>query len=633
MNKINVSLTQMRKIRSLLGEEDEEDLFFDRFAPEPAAELGKGQEWEVGNLEEIGSTALQNLPYSAAERFREVEEVARDPKSFLKGLGNLAVGTGDVFAEKFGAAPTERGQMARQAGQQIAAGFEAENFARDPLAPVSNVLGALAPFSPVGKGSIGRAALSADLPGMALATGVRAAGTGGRALLAAGKKTGELGGKLAAQIPGYTTGMGGERVVAAAQAGFESPEVRRLAIQQMTREFSHKDIGEAVGSEIQKTVDELAAAEVAALDAAGDQLFNVLPIKQQLLGDIQNGGAGGILKRLNITVRPVEKGGVTISDYGTFSGSLKTATQKVDLDFPPAVLGGDDAKLADFLKKFLEANDSMTARELHEWKQLLDQIRPTEPYAGKIIGGIREPIRKGLSGVKGYDTSSEKLHEFFTFVENIEEELGKKVRVKGRDRLKRSALGRTLQRAFENRGAEILDVVEELDRTFPDLNLKAKLAGESMSGIAPTGIVGRSQVAGAVGGIAGLAAGGGAMALGAGIPTAIAVGVMTLPFFSPQAVGRIAIELGASARVASTVVKRIKELKSRAGVLNIPESTLKMLTIAQVINRITQEENRGNLQMGGGPRSMPAWDATQKQEASSDSTIEQPSFLGQFAPR
>ena len=190
-----------------------------------------------------------------------------------------------------------------------------------------------------------------------------------------------------------------------------------------------------------------------------------------------------------------------------------------------------------------------------------------------------------------------------------------------------------MQRAFENRGAEILDVVEELDRTFPDLNLKAKLAGESMSGIAPTGIVGRSQVAGAVGGIAGLAAGGGAMALGAGIPTAIAVGVMTLPFFSPQAVGRIAIELGASARVASTVVKRIKELKSRAGVLNIPESTLKMLTIAQVINRITQEENRGNLQMGGGPRSMPAWDAAQGQETSPDSTIEQPSFLGQFAPR
>ena len=623
MNKINVSLTQMRKIRSLLGEED--DLFFDRFAPEPAAELGKGQEWEVGNLAEIGSTALQNLPHSAAERFREVEEAAGDPVGLLKGLGNLAVGTGDVFAEKFGAAPTEEGQMARQAGQQIAAGFEAENFARDPLAPVSNVLGALAPFSPIGKGSIGRAALSADLPGMALATGARAAGTGGRALLAAGKKTGELGGKLAAQIPGYTTGMGGERIVAATQAGFESPEVRRLAIQQMTREFSHKDIGEAVGGEIQKTVDELAAAEVAALDAAGDQLFDVMSIKHKLVGDIQNGGAGGILRRWNIEVNPVEKGGIKISE-----GKRHV---RLDVDFPPAVLGGDDAKLLAFLKKFLEADNTMTARELHEWKQLLDQIRPTEPYAGKIIGGIREPIREGLSGVKGYDTSSEKLHEFFTFVENIEEELGKKVRVKGRDRLKRSALGRTLQRAFENRGAEILDVVEELDRTFPDLNLKAKLAGESMSGIAPTGIVGRSQVAGAVGGVAGLAAGGGAMALGAGIPTAIAVGVMTLPFFSPQAVGRIAIELGASARVASTVVKRIKELKSRAGVLNIPESTLKMLTIAQVINRITQEENRGNLQMGGGPRSMPAWDAAQGQETSPDSTIEQPSFLGQFAPR
>ena len=623
MNKINVSLTQMRKIRSLLGEED--DLFFDRFAPEPAAELGKGQEWEVGNLAEIGSTALQNLPHSAAERFREVEEAAGDPVGLLKGLGNLAVGTGDVFAEKFGAAPTEEGQMARQAGQQIAAGFEAENFARDPLAPVSNVLGALAPFSPVGKGSIGRAALSADLPGMALATGVRAAGTGGRALLAAGKKAGELGGKLAAQIPGYTTGMGGERIVAATQAGFESPEVRRLAIQQMTREFSHKDIGEAVGGEIQKTVDELAAAEVAALDAAGDQLFDVMSIKHKLVGDIQNGGAGGILRRWNIEVNPVEKGGIKISE-----GKRHV---RLDVDFPPAVLGGDDAKLLAFLKKFLEADNTMTARELHEWKQLLDQIRPTEPYAGNIIGGIRKPIREGLSRVKGYDASSQKLHKFFTFVENIEEELGKKVRVKGRDRLKRSALGRTLQRAFENRGAEILDVVEELDRTFPDLNLKAKLAGESMSGIAPTGIVGRSQVAGAVGGVAGLAAGGGAMALGAGIPTAIAVGVMTLPFFSPQAVGRIAIELGASARVASTVVKRIKELKSRAGVLNIPESTLKMLTIAQVINRITQEENRGNLQMGGGPRSMPAWDAAQGQETSPDSTIEQPSFLGQFAPR
>jgi hypothetical protein len=633
MNKINVSQTQMRKIRSLLGEEEEENLFFDRFAPEPAAELGEGQG--------IGSTALQNLPYSAAERFREVEEAARDPAGLLKGLGNLAVGTGDVFAEKFGADPTERGQMARQAGQKFLSDFEAENFARDPLAPVSNVLGVLAPFSPLGKGAMGRAALSADLPGLALATGARAAKTGGRTLLAAGKKTGELGGKLAAQIPGYTTGMGGERVVAAAGAGFESPEVRKMAIEQMTREVSHKDIGESVAREVQKTVDELSKAEVAALDAAGDQLFNVLPIKQNLLGDIQNGGAGGVLRQWNITVFPVEKGGVTISDYGTFSGNLKTATRQVDFDFPPAILGGDDAKLAAFLKKFLEANDSMTARELHEWKQLLDQIRPAEPYSGKILGGIREPIREGLSDVKGYDASSQELHEFFNFVENVEEELGKKVRVKGRDRLRRSSLGRTLQRAFENRGEEILDVVEELDVTFPSLKLKSKLAAQGMSGIAPTGLVGKSQVAGVVGGVAGLAAGGGAMALGAGIPTAIAVGVMTLPFFSPTAVGRVAIELGASARVAKTVAKRIKEWKSRADFLKIPESTLRGLTVAQVINRITQEENRGNLQMGGGRRSVPVWDATQTpysrnaqgQGASSDSTIEQPSFLGQFAPR
>tara|TARA_R110002051_G_scaffold172624_1_gene242914 strand:+ start:1023 stop:2906 length:1884 start_codon:yes stop_codon:yes gene_type:complete len=627
MNKINVSLTQMRKIRSLLGEEEEENLFFDRFAPEPAAELGEGQG--------IGSTALQNLPYSAAERFREVEEAARDPAGLLKGLGNLAVGTGDVFAEKFGADPTERGQMARQAGQKFLSDFEAENFARDPLAPVSNVLGVLAPFSPLGKGAMGRAALSADLPGLALATGARAAKTGGRTLLAAGKKTGELGGRAAAHVPGFLTGVGAKRVIGAFEAGHESPKAKELAIAQMTRTFSHKDIGGAVGKEIQKVVDKLGGEEADALNAAGDQLFNILPIKADLVGNVQNRGADGILRKSDIIVSKSNRydGDVVLKE-----GNMRLS---LDLNFPPAIIGTDDVKILRFLERFLEAPNSMTAKDLHGYKRQLDKINPVSNDGGRIIGSIRKPIRDGLRDVKGYDKPTEELHEFLEFIEELEEDVGK-MRVSGRERLQRTELGKRLGQAFEHKGDEIFDVMDLLDERFPDLHLKSKLAAQGMSGIEPTGLVGRAEVAGSARALGGFVAGAGAAAaLGAGIPEAILGGVVTLAFSSPKVVARGAIELGASARVAKTVAERIERLWSRADFLKIPESTLRGLTVAQVINRITQEENRGNLQMGGGRRSVPVWDATQTpysrnaqgQGASSDSTIEQPSFLGQFAPR
>ena len=656
MPKINVSQSQRARIQALLHpEEEKEELFFDRFAPEPAAELSEGQGF--------ASTAFQNLPYSAAERFREAEQAVRDPIGLLKGLGNLAWGVGDVGAEAFGAAPTERGQMARQAGQQIMESFELENMARDPIAPVANVLGALAPFSPIGKGSLARSALAVDLPGLAVATGAKLGGAAlRRPVKALGRglaTTGELAGRMAAEIPGFLTGRGGKRIISGVEAGFEDPGPRTVsgirmpddlppseisspgrllpkptpretAIAQIGTEFNNRDIGEAVGKAVEDVIDKLGMEQGAAVTAAGDMLIDVSDIKRALLGDITQGGKGGILADVyDLKVMPGGKGKKAIGaryidETALPSGVTQTArTGKITLEFPPSVVGTDDVKLLAFLKRFLESGPRLTAKQLHGYKRQLDKIKPSEPDAGLIIGGIGSPLREKLvTAVEGYDAPTNRLHEFFKFLEDAEEELGgRKLKVSGRTKIARTGLAKRLGRAFEEGGEEIYDVVEELDKVFPEVELKNRLAAQGMTGLAPTGIVGRSKVSGAVGA---LTVGGGAAVLGAGIPVAILTGLATLPFFSPRFMGRAAIELGATARVAKDVVRQMSELNDVAARMNIPT---KGLTVTQVINRIAQEENQGR-QTVDPETGVPLADMPENLFPMG----KQPSFLGRLAP-
>jgi len=345
--------------------------------------------------------------------------------------------------------------------------------------------------------------------------------------------------QLAAEVPGFTTGRGGDRVRQNVASGFESAEAASAARRQLGDDQTAKSIGQATSEAIQERARELIENKGRVLQQAEGQVINIAQAKSDLLNALRE-------NFYEVQQNPRAQSGFELIE-------------------PETIVDADASRINKFVTRFLGSPDEITARELDDFKRRLDKIKTADPTAGSILTEMRRPIRRRLGDVPGYDDAVGELDELLTFVDEAEADLsGGRLRQQGLKDVNAVRVGNRLQRAFEEGGEDVMNVVKSLDQRFPGLLLQSRLAAQGMSGVAPTNIVGRSQAASIVGGLAASGAGAGAIATGMGIPAAMAASIATLTFFSPKAVGKAAIELGATARQANDLIRATSLASDRA---------------------------------------------------------------------
>ena len=579
------------QLRPLALDEDEgEELFLDRLAPEPTTEPREG----VGFTDpDFLSTAASNLPFSLAERGRELEGVARHPFDLLETLGKLGAGGLDVFAEQFGSDPTENSQLARQFATEFKEStINPGRVARDPTAPIANIAGLLAPFAPKGSmlakigtfaadpaaGTVGAVARGAVKAG---AAGTRA---GGRALSATLPKVNPL----IAEGIGISTGRGGQRSRAAINAGRtgEGPAFREALNTSTTGR-----LGQTVQREVRGELGTLGDAKREFLRGQEGSI-PIDDLKEVLVRDLTGRGDPGPLSDLGVKLTPDPAGSITIRGSGFDEAGRGTVgdfgSERFRIEVPEA-MSQDAPKLETALRAILEEDSFVSVERLDDLKQALDNapLPSGSAKAQRAITEVRQGIRRKLGEVKGFDEVSDPLRQAFQTQEGVTARLGLQEGALAEvGEVAPQAVGKAMARAF-NKGddtAERMLGLEMADLDIPSQPIKTRAAAIGFKDLTPTDLIGRQQFFQAVGPILGLA--GGAAALAAGGSALLALPVIAVAFI-PKFAGRALVRLGEAE--AGAIQNLAQKMVGQAEAIGV--DVTKGMTMADLVERLEEARN------------------------------------------
>lgn len=479
-------------------------------APDPAV-VPTGEE----TLQEGLLTAGQNLPYSLAERGRELEEVVTSPVQTILGTLGLMKGAGDVFAEQFGASPTPEGQKARQAGSALVESFTPKEMMRDPTAPISTFASMVLPFMPKGTtvlGKMGRATRAAADPAGEMVLGAAHLGSKVADPI---KRWGDkfIGGvgDIAAEGLGFTTGKQAPRIREAFRAGREG-ELRDF-LSAISDKTTKRQIGEEVISALREEEKRLGAAKGDFVDAYGEVPINTEGLLDEVLG---------VLGEQNI--RRTDR------------------RDRVELVFPEEFSDDAQRSVEKAVRSIATIPDGTTLRQLDSKKQAISDLFRAGKREGVATTRINNLIRDRLNAVDGYAAVNDDFSRLKDFFDDLEDDLNIRVRTPKRPQGKPKQAGRGIERAIMEGAEDDLALLQKIEQVT-GLPVRAQAAGQGLSQTLPGGLVARGLGAGAVGGAA------------AGV-----VPLATLPLFSPRLVGTLTALTGATTAAVGKSVERLRDI-------------------------------------------------------------------------
>jgi hypothetical protein len=589
---------QISKLKDKLRDND---LFMDRFVPDPAVEpaedltffedarerarQGKGPNPLAPLNPEFLQTAWRNLPFSGAELGRETEGLVRDLPSVLKALAGIVLDLPTAATDALGIREPE--QVAQSRGAP-SAGRTGENraveFGRalaksvtDPREVARHPLGALATVAAPVAGRSRALAAAAD----PLATGIGLLAKGGKAaakkarIPAAAAKTVDFGGKIAAELFGATSGKGGENVLGNVESGASSARRAGVARKQL-REGTRKDIGTDTIEAIEKKLEDLTKVKNKALKDSKDQLLDTADIRREIMGDIDKAGEGGLFVEDDIRA--------TVGRAASKKGAVEFDGDLVELEFSHIPSKSDRKTIKKMLADIGEGPARMSPVTLDDVKLGIDDVIKSlkSDRAVRIATRIRQKIRAKLDEVEGYSEPVSEMSDLFDVLDEHQEELGARLRREGKKKPGGTRVAKALGKGFVDEGDAIRDVVTDLDLRFEGLDLQDRLPAQAMSRLAPSSLVGRAEGASAVRSALTVAMTGGAGAAAGGPIGGLIGSVLGVMSVLPRVVGRAAIEFGATTRQAQKAADFARDIGDKAKAAGINTSNM---TFGQVIQR------------------------------------------------
>lgn len=563
------------------------ELFMDQFVPDPAVEPREGLSMflqaspPIINPEYL-STAGQNLPFSAAELGREFEGAFSHPKEMLKALAGIVRDVPTAPASALGLTPGQPNRaedFVKSVGSSI---FDPEESARHPLGALA---GLASLFQPMAKGPMAKKLLGAAADPITTAVaGTLKLGKEGikkARVPEAASRVGEVAGGLATEVFGATTGEGGGNIRGLVQSGVASPHRASRARAEL-KEGSDRAIGRETVDQIQERIDELGTEKRAVLtesNARGVRI-DMESLKRRLFGE-PTFDADGNLTFEGGVLQPVEGSpgieiipaspdtpGAFLLKIGDSANAPKTAGGstwvKTDIDMAEFLNDADASKLSKLLARIASKNGTISPLELDNLKVRIDHIKGLEGSAQGMTTAIRQEIRAALGAeVPGYNKPVGEMDELFTFLDEAEAEVGTNLRRHGKapsQQARPTKVQRALKKGFGDESEGAREAIEGLDASFDDLHLRDRLPAHAMHSFKPKGLIGKSAASTAVRAtLTAALAGTSAVML-----NPIIGGLVGLAAVSPQAVGRIAIELGAGTRQAQRLVQLTQDAIKKA---------------------------------------------------------------------
>lgn len=561
--------------------------------------------------ESYWGTALWNIPQDiprqgarVASELAGVGKAMTSPEGFMgltRGLGRFAagaVGVGDPLDPN-----SPSGQVMNYVDDQASYLPGGEKFRDEPLRLAADWAGMI-PAGPQGAGTmarLGRAASAGRFLDPVMAAG-KTAQLGGRALARTGKAATNIGGHMI----GLATGQGTEPAMAGVRAG-------REGVGGAFREAARGELMAGIGTEAipglgrevagQVNLRRRAAGAVKGkfidqMDQAGTTV-NIADLKARLLGDIANGGEGGLLSELGLTVNPAAQKQTYSPILGPKGQQLPNPLQPAGfggLDVPESFRAADQGAFEEAIRLLVEAPDDIPVRQLDEIKQGIDAIpigsRPAKSQ--RIIHQIRSAVREELGKVAGYDDAVAEIAQHFDTMGNPQTGIARQLRRADLGQTKKpidpQALGESLTRSL-NEGiaqADRMEAVRRLEELMPGSNLGVRAAGLRFTGEMPTGLVGKNEfvkLAGVVG-LSSMVGGGMAGMTGALGGALLSVPVIYLAFIPKYASGTL-VKLGAAQRGGAQLQQFAETAVKQAVQLGINPRNL---SLGRLLERLDQEQ-------------------------------------------
>lgn len=456
---------------------------------------------------EVATSAVKNIPKSAAEFGGNIAHAVTHPVETVKTLADVGYGGLSKAAGAVGVPMDPTAKAERERSFDAVTGFFGDRYGG-----VENIKRTIA-NDPVGFAAdastvlTGGAALPARAPGVAgkVAQTVGAVGRAVDPIMAAAKAIKLTGKNVVAPVLGMTTGAGAEPIRAAAKAGYEG---NRVFTDNMRGKAGINDTIDMAQSAVGQMRQERSAAYQADMQgvAAQGARMDTQPVRQAI-GDARN----------------------------------KTHYHGVPLDEAATKVMDDiEAKFAEF--GTLPHGKVRSAEGMDALKRSIGEIRQrTQPgtlsrnIANEVYHSIKGEITKQVpeyaKAMEGYSQASDQINDISkTF------SLGEKAAPDTTARKLQSVMRNNVNTNYGRR----TKLMDELAQYEPDL--PAALAGQTLSSATPRGLQGLGASGAGIAGITHMN------------PYVLA----TLPLMSPRLMGEAAYGAG---RVASGAGKSLNAMK------------------------------------------------------------------------
>ena len=505
------------------------------------------------------STYGRNVPHSFAEKGRRLEQILQaGPMNFLGtlakvglgGLERMGRGGGPVHGQPI----SERGRLFEEMQRDMGASLgDPKRVSEDPLGFLETIADLFLPLKPKSGMLRSAANISVEAPAQAVKAAKRVATPVAKKAYETGVKPPlKVGGELAALGPAFTTGEGPTGVKHLVEAGYAGK--RPIAKSRFPEEVKWEDLGEEVVESLRaekKRLGDLKDSWVEAVDAKGTTI-PIREMKERILGE-NSILHDPKLKDLRIRVSRTKP--------------TETGATKAEVTTGKLVRKRDKGTLQGVLDEIDMLPDNVGVGQLDEVYKLIGPggMTKVQKNMGRAISALRGELKGALEGVEGWDKVQRPLSDFYKTTDRLKRRMGERVLPEGLTEPNVTNIGQKLRVSIGQEDKALSRSVAEIDQMFPDLNLRAKVAGQAFSSFDPRGIAGRTQAAGQTAKLllGAPAAGAGGFYV-AGVPGAIAGTVLSLAAFSPRVVAETLLAMGASARqveaFAKVVDRAIKKL-------------------------------------------------------------------------
>lgn len=446
------------------------------------------------------------------------EAIAQHPVSLMAKLGKGVVDLGDAAFNVEGVpdipgfvdkerGKTSEAQLATAVGKEfVAQTTDAERFISDPAATLLNAADAVAllTYPPAAAlhgaptasrilGKVSRAANAVgDLPLSTARLGAKGATAAGRGLT----KAFDRGADVAAPVTGVTTGLGKEIMAQPYKAGRTGQGAKFAAEQRSSRTMldAAGDIEEAERAASRPLGEDVGRMRHYLREQSQAIPVDVANARRKILGDIEQDGAGGLLReKWNIHVHRKPNG-------------------SVDFDFPESIAETSKPQFRKALNRVAQMSDEVPATEVDQILKTWNDMKLTDDVSGSIVRDMHRALSEDIAGVT--DASGRSYSDVMGAYSRhqqwrergIEEPLNARIAAQGLKHVNKTQLANALNSAFKQSREIPIKAIQELEGTYPTRlgaesptgSIGMRTAAQATKRWDPTGLAGHMQLVAAV---------------------------------------------------------------------------------------------------------------------------------------